>query len=105
LAFVRALQAQTCASLGRAEESAQYLNLLMQLLKRRRGELKTDDSRLVIQAMAVLMQGQDCEDAQNYAEALKAYKQALSLSQQDSKSNAAMVWAIQQKVNRANRKA
>ncbi len=55
--------------------------------------------------MAMLMQGQDCEDAQNYAEALKAYKQALSLSQQDSKSNAAMVWAIQQKVNRATRKA
>src|SRR5258707_635994 len=47
LAFVRALQAQTCAALGRGKESEQYIDKLLELLDQRRSEVKTDDPRSV----------------------------------------------------------
>lgn len=99
LVFVRALQAQTCANLGRPAESDQFLDQLMQLLRRRRSELQ-DDARPVMRAMAMLVKGQDFADAENVDGALDAYEQALALAQQDDKSEPALLWAIQRKAVR-----
>jgi tetratricopeptide (TPR) repeat protein len=104
LAFVRALQAQTCAALGRWDESAQYLDQLLQLLKRRRNEVRPDDPRSIMRAFAVLLQGQDSEDAGRIDSALNAYSHALEMAEHDAKSDPELAWAIRQKVERARRK-
>lgn len=103
LAFVRALQAQTSAALGRIEESDNYLDQLMGLLKRRRNEVQPDDPRSVMRAMAMLVQGQEYEDAQRMEQAAKAYRYALETAEHDAKSDSALVWAIRQKAGRAGR--
>ncbi len=98
LAFVRALQAQTCDALGRREECQRFLDQLVELLKARRAELKTDDSRPALRSLALLLQGIEFAEAGNGAEAQEAYRQALETVERDSKANPALAWAIRHKV-------
>ncbi len=105
LAFVRALQAQTCAALGRWDDSERYLDLLLELLKERRAEVQLDDPRSVMRALAMLLQGQEYEDARHYDSALEAYQHSLDIAEHDVKTDAALVWAIRQKAGRARSKS
>ena len=103
LAFVRALQAQTSAALGRMEETDHYLNRLIQLLNGRRSELTLDDPRPIIQALTLLVHGHEYEENQDYAAAHDAYQKALTLAEGDSKNDAALAWAIRQKADKVPR--
>ena len=104
LAFVRALQAQTCAALGRMDESKQYLDKLMQLLHSRRAEMTLDDPRSIMRALAMLMQGQEDDDAGRADLAQQNYRHALDIAEHDAKSDAALVWAIHQKIGKMQRR-
>jgi len=104
LAFVRALQAQTCAALGRMDESKQYLDKFMQLLYSRRAEIKLDDPRSIMRALAMLLQGQEDEDAGRADQAQQNYRHALDIAEHDARSDAALVWAIRQKVGKTQRR-
>jgi tetratricopeptide (TPR) repeat protein len=105
LAFVRALQAQTCTALGRKVESEQYLGQLMQLLRSRRNEVRADDPRSVMKALAKLVEGQEYEEKGEKEQAQQAYQQALEIAERDAKSDAALVWAIQQKTAKPTRRS
>lgn len=104
LAFVRALQAQTCAALGRWEESEQRLGELMELVKARRAELQPDDARPVMRALALLAQGQDQADAGDWTAAQESFQFALNVAEHDPSADAALLWALKQKVGRGKRK-
>ncbi len=101
LAFVRALQAQVCAALGRREESEQRLAQLMKLLKDRRSELKLDDPRSIMRALAMLLRAEEQEAANHHDNAVQAYKHALDMAAHDEKKEGALVWAVRQKANKA----
>jgi tetratricopeptide (TPR) repeat protein len=96
LAFIRALQAQTSAALGRPGESEDYLERLIVLLKERRAELKVDDPRPPLRAMALLLQAVDADENGSEADADVAYRQAFETASSDPKANASLVWAIRQ---------
>ncbi|MCC7450019.1 MAG: tetratricopeptide repeat protein [Anaerolineae bacterium] len=104
LAFVRAIQAQTSAALGRWEDSDKYLDQMLGLLRKRRSEVKLDDPRSIMRALAMLLQAQDYEEAQNVEAAANAYQHALSIAEHDAKSEIAFVWAIRQRAGKENRK-
>ncbi len=104
LAFVRAIQAQTSAALGRWEDSEKYLDQMLGLLKKRRNEVKLDDPRSIMRALAMLVQAQAYEEAQNVEAAQTAYQHALSIAEHDAKNEAAFVWVIRQKAGKASRK-
>jgi tetratricopeptide (TPR) repeat protein len=97
LVFVRALQSQTCSALGRHEESDKYLVELVRLLENRRDEVKLDDPRSVMRALAMLLQAYDNEKIGRTEAAQQAYRHALDIAEHDSKTDAALVWAIRQK--------
>ncbi|MEP7285042.1 MAG: tetratricopeptide repeat protein [Chloroflexota bacterium] len=104
LVFVRALQAQTSAALGRATESNQYLDQLMVLLTQRRDEVSPDDPQVVVRAFALLLQAQEAENASDLNVAQQTYSVALDTVQQDAKPDSALVWVIEQKAARINKK-
>jgi hypothetical protein len=104
LAFVRAIQAQTSAALGRWEDSDKYLDQMLGLLRKRRSEVKLDDPRSIMRALAMLLQAQDYEEAQNIEAAANAYQHALSIAEHDAKNEVAFVWAIRQRAGKGNRK-
>jgi len=91
LAFVRALQAQTCSALGRGQESADYIDKLLELLDERRTEVKLDDPRSVMRALAMLLKGQDAETEGQLPAAMEAYRHALDIAEHDTKTDAAIV--------------
>ncbi len=105
LAFVRALQAQTSAALGRWEDSDGYLEQLMQLLKENRSKIQANDPQAVIRALAMLLQGLEHEEAQRYDVALATYKNALEMAERDFKSDSALIWVIRRKAGRTVRKS
>ncbi len=103
LIFVRALQAQTCAALGRHEASEKHLAQLLQLLEDRRSEVTLDDPRSVMRALAMLLQAHDNEQIGRADAAQQAYRHALDIAEHDSKTDVALVWAIRQKAGKGGK--
>jgi hypothetical protein len=67
--------------------------------------VQPDDPRSIMRAFAVLLQGQDNEDAGRIDSALNAYSRAVEMAEHDAKSDPALAWAIQHRVERAKRKS
>jgi tetratricopeptide (TPR) repeat protein len=96
LAFVRALQARTSASLGRDEDARRYAAMMRQLLKDRREDLLLTDQRPTIRALAAWLQGQEADEVGD-ASADGHYHRALETLARDPKANAALRWVLEQR--------
>lgn len=99
LLFVLALQAQTYAALGKWDESEQHLEQMMRLLAARRSEVSVSSRHPALRALAILLQGQDHEDARDYEHALESYRHALQVAE-ENKLAPALVWALRQKTGK-----
>jgi len=97
MAFIRALQAQTCDALGRKEASERQIRDLLNMLLKRKKELSSVEP--VMQALAYLAEGWEFEQDGDSPLAAKSYHSALEIVEQDGKGNPALLWVIRAKTS------
>lgn len=91
LMFIRALQAQTCAALGRLSETEQRLAEMFALLADHPDSAEGDE------VLAHLLAGWQHESAGESEAAQTEYRAALQAAEREPRSNQAFVWAIRRK--------